>query len=377
MSNLLIFYVCFLNFFNTPILSKIKYIYYILISFLCLIHILFNLKNIKIIKKNNILRKFLMYMMFSCISTIVLCWNGSNLENLTAYIRVWLIIPIIGYIYIYNKLDIISGLIKYSFIINIISVVSLIYNLGDFGRIQSIFSHPNFYSFYLIMIIICTLYLIRVKSIKSTKGYIYIGINIFMMVASGSKTAVILLVIISLYQYIKIMENKSVSFKAISFITIISIFIIIVLSFGDILSDMRIFDINHGLQNNQINSFDWRILKWKRSFNVWNDSLFGILFGYGYRSELIYGMSGYSMHNEYLRIIFNTGIIGIILALNVLIGIINKVRRFENEKKVFYTSVLMLIMIGSLSENLFVASETMVMYLVVIFSIDSFKFKTI
>ncbi|WP_297135928.1 glycosyltransferase [Terrisporobacter sp.] len=207
-------------------------------------------------------------------------------------------------------------------------------------------------------------------------GYPYIAFNIFMMVAAGSKTAFIVLGFILLYQFILFIKEKSKITKVIIVgITLVGILFTII-CFGDRLANLRIFDINYGLAENQINSFTWRILKWKSNMEVWYKNILGVIFGYGYRSEQFYGMEGYSMHNEYLRIIFNTGIIGTILLLNFSISFINKVTRIEDkDKKIFYISVLILIIIGSVSENLFVASETTVMYLAILFSINSNEFK--
>lgn len=376
MSNLIIFYICFLNFFNTPIISELKYIYYILLSILCFIYILINLNNIKIQRGKDIFIKFFRYIVFGSISTMLFLFGRGDMEIFTAYVRIWALLPIIYYIYVFKNLNILSGFYYYSYIINAISILYLIQNVNDFGRIQSIFSHPNFYSFYLITIIIITLYFIQNGSIYKKIGYIYIILNIFMMVAAGSKTAIIILGIILIYQYKKNIKKKKKSIKVISDIIIISFILISVIIFKEELASMRIFNINYGLETNQINSFEWRLLKWKSSFDIWKKNIFSIIFGYGYRSELFYGMSGYSMHNEYLRVVFNSGIIGAFFILSFIIQIIVTTLSIDtNNKKIFYISILILIMIGSSSENLFVASETCVMYLAILFSINSNEFK--
>ena len=145
------------------------------------------------------------------------------------------------------------------------------------------------------------------------------------------------------------------------------------LSFGKELLELRIFNLDYGLQyEGQVNSFEWRIIKWKATFAYWNSSIFGIFMGYGSGSEVLYGLKGFTMHNEYLRILFNYGIVGSLACTIFVLRVIKKIRRISqiNTRK-FYYSILIVILIGCLSENVFVAVETNVLFLSLIFSINT------
>lgn len=376
MEAILSFYICFLNFFNTPIISKIKYIYYIILAGICLIYIINNFSKMKISKKNDIYIKLLIYMSFSIVSTISLCWGGRNKDIISAYMRVWMMLPILLYIWTSVNLNIIRKFISYSILINLINIIYMIKGTNEFGRVQGIFSHPNFYSFYIIFIIICVLYYIDTGRINKKIYYPYIAINIFMLAASGSKTAVLILFIIIIYQLKRKMKYKSMNYNVMMVIFILAITSITIFCFNESIKELRIFNVNYGLVENQINSFDWRVLKWKETFKVWEYNKVGMILGHGYRSELYYGgIKGFSMHNEYLRVLFNAGILGAFIMFNLLVGIVIKIFKIDNyRKRTFYVSILILIAIGSFTENLFVASETCLTYLAVIYSINSKAF---
>lgn len=370
MAKLIELYVCLLNFFcGESIIAKSKYYIYIVISLLCILKIVINIKNINIKIKNDLVIRYIIFIFITLLSNVCFYYEGIN-TIIDPYIRLILLLPILVYIYLDKNIDFIQSLIKYSFIINIIGILEIIKDINNFGRIKACFSHPNFYAFYLVILFISIIYSIEKKSIRRRTGILYICINILLILAAGSKTALISLSIVCLYRYRKYLLNKNLLVKILIILISIAAIFLIYYNFKDDLVGLRTFNINYGLENNQINSFDWRLMNWKLKFIDWKESWFGIFFGYGWGSEVLYGIKGSPMHNEYLRILFNTGIVGMIAIINISFLIHKKINSIllESEKK-FFISIILIIIVGSLSENLFVAVETTNLFLALIFSI--------
>ncbi|MEW9934644.1 O-antigen ligase family protein, partial [Clostridium butyricum] len=318
---------------------------------------------------NDLVIRYIIFIVITLLSNVCFYYEGIN-TIIDPYIRLILLLPILIYIYLDKNIDFIQSLIKYSFIINIIGILEIIKDINNFGRIKACFSHPNFYAFYLVILFISIIYSIEKKSIRRRTGILYICINILLILAAGSKTALISLAIVCLYRYRKYLLNKNLLVKILIILISITVIFLIYYNFKDDLVGLRTFNINYGLENNQINSFDWRLMNWKLKFIDWKESWFGIFFGYGWGSEVLYGIKGSPMHNEYLRILFNTGIVGMIAIINISFLIHKKINSIllESEKR-FFISIILIIIVGSLSENLFVAVETTNLFLALIFSI--------
>ncbi|WP_338631216.1 O-antigen ligase family protein [Clostridium baratii] len=312
-------------------------------------------------------------MLMTIPGAIFMLGNEFSIELFSTYARMWLLVPIITYIYFFIEINkLLKAFVKYSLLINVIGLIQIISNVHEFGRIQNVFSHPNFYAFYLIIVVLAIIYFIKIKFIKFKTGLILILFNLLMIIAAGSKTAIIAFmaaIIYIFYKYI-IKSNKYLRIP-ILIITILGVIFLIVI-FKDKFSELRIFNLDYGLKENQINSFEWRILNWKSKFSVWENSIFGIVFGYGWGSETLYGFKGFAMHNEYLRILFEYGIIGCICIFIFAKRFFYNIMRLKSENlKSFYISFIIIIIVGAMAENIFVAVETLVLYIGIIFSSNS------
>ncbi|MDM0763064.1 hypothetical protein QTI03_09940 [Clostridium perfringens] len=317
----------------------------------------------------------MIFIAITLVGTLSIFSNAEGQALISPYIRFILMIPIILYIYInINTFILIDKLIKYSFIINMISIFQILKNKDDFGRIASVFSHPNFYAFYLIIIILVLNYFLKEKKINFFIGITYMLINIVLLMSAGSKTAFFAVIIIIFLEFIrKILKvNKFLKVPFIFISILIVCFIIFILK--DKFYDLRIFNINYGLEENQINSFAWRVLNWKSKFECFDVNILSLLFGLGWGSEILFGFKGFAMHNEYLRIFFETGILG---SISIIIFIYflykNIVLIKDKELKNFFINLIIVIIVGSLTENIFVAVETTVLYLSLIFSLGCKK----
>ncbi|WP_460294925.1 O-antigen ligase family protein [Clostridium sardiniense] len=299
--------------------------------------------------------------------------NEFTVDLLFTYIRMWLLVPIVTYIYFFIETDkLLKSLVKYSLLINAIGLIQIISNFHEFGRIQNVFSHPNFYAFYLIIIVLAIIYFIKNRTIKFRIGIVLILFNLLMIIAAGSKTAIIAFIAAIMYVFYKylIKANKYLKIP-ILIISILGIILFIVI-FKDKFSELRIFNLDYGLKENQINSFEWRILNWKSKFSIWENSIFGVFFGYGWGSEILYGFKGFAMHNEYLRVLFEYGIMGCICIFIFAKRFFYNIMRLKSENlRSFYIGFIIIIVVGAMAENIFVAVETLVLYIGIIFSSNS------
>jgi O-antigen ligase len=98
-------------------------------------------------------------------------------------------------------------------------------------------------------------------------------------------------------------------------------------------------------------SATWRLIQWQRVLSVAKDNIFfGIGLGSAENSRMI---GGYLPHSDYLRIIFETGIIGFIVVLTAAKSGIKKLFPKEMQVKSPLTlACLTIVAISSLSENL-------------------------
>lgn len=374
MPRIIEFYICFLNLFcSNSFISKSKYIIYGIISLLCLLKIVENRRKIIVNPKTDLGMYFFIFMLISIFP--IFYWDFTDKFNdiISAYIRVWLMVPILLYISYFKNLNIPKAIVNYSYLINLISFFDLLNNIDKFGRIHSIFSHPNFYAFYLIIVIISIIHEITIKQIDIKVGTIYIIFNLFMIISAGSKTSLIAISIALLYTYRNYIKKRNLLFRILFTSVVCIIFMIIFYKVKDNLINYRIFNIDYGVQANQVDSFSWRLLNWKAKFQSWDDNIFGIIFGYGIGSEILYDFKGFAMHNEYLRILFDCGILGLSIITCFGIKVVKQINKIINpEDNIFLKSILIIIIIGSFSENLFVATETCILYLSIIFSVNQY-----
>ncbi|MEK5382448.1 O-antigen ligase family protein [Niallia sp. FSL W8-0635] len=339
-----------------------KYGSLILISYIIVVFYLpFMLK-----KTNDLNKKVIIIVLFISIGiTIptVVFYLLNDKYDIGQFIRVILYIPIFVFV-VWRKYDLSIYLIKFSFLFNFVGVYQYIM-LGDSGRVESLFSHPNFYSIYLIVIIIFILEKLNFdKEYKRHKNFYYLYIFFMMamiLLGTGARTSFITLLIILVFNYFLRSRDK---IRTVLRISIISFLLLIVFKVSEsLLMTTRIFNMSYGNQyTDQINSFEWRILRWYDGLAAFNDFP-GIykIFGHGWQSSRIFSerFVGFSMHNEYIRMLVDFGVIGFIVYVSLIIFLVYisfKNFRIEGYYSLFLISVV--VMIAGLTENIFVSSES-------------------
>lgn len=382
MIRLLYFYFGFLTYLaGISGLNSIRYIFLIILSVWSVVKIIAT-KQI-ILNKNDIkiVRIFIALILISVISTMLFWYDTCNIDIITPYIRLILLLPIMYIVYIRKDIKLIKAIFRYSIIINFISLGLLISDISKFSQFRGMFSHGNFYSFYLVGIIVLSIYYLfkSMELWKKVAIYIYFLINILLLLACGSKTAMSSLVVIICLSFI-IFYKKSIKNKSTKKYLLLGIFIFAGISIGSLLImnkefllNFRSFNVNYQLSGGQMNSFQWRLYNWSKVFQEWITIKKAFIVGLGWGSETYYGI-GYSMHNEYFRMLYNLGFMGLVLYIFILVNLFKIGLGISlSEYKFLLIGICLILIVGSCFENIFVAVETTNFYMLIIPSILKLK----
>jgi len=223
------------------------------------------------------------------------------------------------------------------------------------GRVRGFFGNPNGLGLYLIVasILLVVVRSISTESISIREYFVFIAIILFVAYASGSRTA--LLSILSLLGTIRI-------FKFSVWIGLV-IFLLIVISYEYLFQSALGLAVGLGLSDDlrldKIEDGSGRLIAWQFAWEEVKKSLF-IGKGFGYDVKLMrdnsfvlsrLGHEG-GVHNTYLIIWLNTGVVGLILFLRGIVLLI-----IEGSKKSYVAiPVLLAVAISIIFEPWLAAS---------------------
>ncbi|CAK6476271.1 hypothetical protein BFRIG_03674 [Peribacillus frigoritolerans] len=204
-------------------------------------------------------------------------------------------------------------------------------------------NNPNYLGFYLTIAFCITMYLTKKISIKSVILLILLGLGI---ISTGSFSAilgmVLCMILISFYYFI----NKSL-YKYFTYIFFISFFVIAVYYIILGSSDIALTNPLVGKILEQKDNI--RLYVWGYAIELWKNN---IVFGIGY-NNFFYVVNNYSYvtHNDALRLIVETGIIGTFVMICYVIGLIIKIVRCRKNELILFVSILSSIFIFSMFHN--------------------------
>lgn len=118
-------------------------------------------------------------------------------------------------------------------------------------------------------------------------------------------------------------------------------------------------------------SYTWRLIQWQKT---WRESKSDLLFGKGFgASENTIPLGGYLPHNDYLRIIYETGIFGLLLFLSAIRSV-SKALKFQKLGHHFRLSIscITILLIASIAENVL---GQLTVYLIFPFFVNNLKFE--
>jgi len=337
----------------------IRNLYLVGLAYLCLILLVFHLDKItRFSKKCVIMLIVLSYSGF--IPTLIYSLNNPNYE-ISQYMRVLLHVPIVLYVII-HCLDLRKYLINFSFLFNGIALYQLLL-LNQVGRVGSLFSHPNFYSIYLTVIVVFILEQIVINREKKNIFHIlYIVLILFIILfGTGARASFAIIIGLLIFTLLLLTKNKVKSIVILCCLGMLGLGIFYL--FRETLMTTRIFDMHYGHRfENQVNSFEWRELRWRAALDGFFDSnILAQIFGTGWQSSPFVSRRfyGFSMHNEYLRILIDFGIAGLVSYIIVLFNLLKLGFQRKREEGYFaLTLLLVLIIVASYTENIFVSSES-------------------
>ena len=206
-------------------------------------------------------------------------------------------------------------------------------------------------------VFVISAYLPFVFALKDRRVLKTILIFMFLILAALSfKRSIILAVLISLFFYIWLMLDKRVVSQYAFYIylfVILSIGAVVYMALEDIVM-MNVFDRFHSLATDGGSERDFL---YRELFTTYVDSnFFHLCFGYGYKSTINYVAK--MGHNDFINIMFDFGLMGIILYLSFifkLIGLtIKKYRKRANYRHEYalYISILMFLFVLSSFNNM-------------------------
>jgi O-antigen ligase len=194
---------------------------------------------------------------------------------------------------------------------SIVAIYQLLTNTGttinediavnNLTRVQGTLSHPNFLAYFLMInIIICGMVCILNKdfiNIKRGTLLIILVIDIIALLFTFTRGAIIGILIAS---FLLLMYKKP---KVVWLSPLFVIGVINIPGVGARFTEIFNFDILLSKS-----SFYWRLLEWQELMGIFVTK--NLIFGNGYKSARYF--TEYAAHNEYLSILFETGIFGLI-----------------------------------------------------------------
>lgn len=209
-------------------------------------------------------------------------------------------------------------------------------------RIASFMGNPNGFALILVWTMLSTIYLYKMKEIKSINTIIYLFVQFIAMILTQSRTSFLtLLLAIALYYFI-ISENK---------LRYIGAFLLAIPMTLLVVSSERL-GLNIGIvkrfQNLNLSGREdiWRVLLDSISENY----LIGIGFSTSYESLLSKKTEVPHTHNVYLKVLTETGIVGFISLLviwitGIIFAIKNYLKNKSNELKYIYAYILTILLV--------------------------------
>jgi O-antigen ligase len=191
-------------------------------------------------------------------------------------------------------------------------------DLFEDSRAQSTFSHPNMLAFYLVAVVGVILFLTSSERIRMT-GRLRLCLNLYLIP---------LLIVLILTQtrsawigclMLFIMHGLIHRRRLLFFMLIVAPLLLAIPAVNERIIDLTSNNEYIGGPAVVLNSFAWRKLLWENAFSyIWQAPIFG----HGLHSFFFYSREFFSpapngtyAHNDYLQILFETGLVGIIAFL--------------------------------------------------------------
>ena len=221
----------------------------------------------------------------------------------------------------------------FKFLVRIIigsSVIPVIYGLisvalkGAGGistfRVQSTFTHPNIFAFYLTLVISLALYVLksatfRLSTLQRISFTGYLGLLFLMLLLTQTRSAWLACFLLF------VLYGAMFQRRYLVYILVLCCLAMLVPSVQQRILDL---DAGNSMANYaKLNSFAWRVLLWDSALKWMSVSRYLTGYGveaFGFYAPLFFPMAGnveWSAHNVYVQLFFDVGLVGVLVYLAV------------------------------------------------------------
>lgn len=258
------------------------------------------------------------YLVFWGLFAISLPWAPDFRQGIRFVTR--LLAPFVTYLIISDMLDrvMVRGVIRALYLSSVIPIAyglwELITGTGNtitagFIRVQSCFHHPAHFSMYLLFMF-CLAYatFLDKRTVNRVAWLGYIGVILLLLLSTYTRISWIATAVC--FVYLSWVYGRTRYLIAVA----LGGALIVPLYAGSMVDRMLEIDFVFGSHNllDRSNSIGWRLFFWTNLIEEWKLSPW---FGYGTGSSIVFGreLMGVwtSPHNGYLRVLYETGIVGL------------------------------------------------------------------
>ncbi len=246
-----------------------------------------------------------------------------------------------------------------SLIPTLYSIIDVALHMRDSGfRLKSTFAHANILAFYLMLMLVLCLYMLKSRLYRLTpRGRIliccYMPFLLGQMLLTQTRSAwFAFFAVIVLYTFL--FERKYLLYL---------LLLPLVVVFVPAMSD-RLMDLSQGnevARSARLNSFAWRIVLWTAALN-WMEPL-RLIYGYGLEGFSHFApiffeldrITNYDAHNVYIQFLFEIGVVGLLCYLWLFAQVTWTIRSFVRIDPVsgfLLLTVVVQYLIVSFSDNM-------------------------
>lgn len=191
------------------------------------------------------------------------------------------------------------------------------YYAGDeFARVVSTIGNPIMLGYYLIIVSLISLFLLRNKMIHKII-VIYVILSSLILILFTLSRASYLIVCAIMIAYFFLTLNKNNFLIRSLFIFIMGVIAVYYIDFNNLLVIDNVMSRFEQLDSSEVGR-DGRLVTWARSFDEFQTNIYVLFFGFGL-GKLGWDDGTFVMENGYLAIIYEFGLIGFLLYCSVLL----------------------------------------------------------
>jgi hypothetical protein len=312
--------------YNTGFLIKAEILHIFSLTLLFLLFLNF-LNNVVGYKKHELLVIHLLFFLIYMISISLINGNAITTDIISYFIS---ILSFMLFIYCYDNKN--SKFLY--FIIISIFIIQLLYSIYQSGygiiteregrnTLGSIFGHANSFALILTAYFIAKFNKEGFKNNRNFDVIIFI-LLFFLILILGSRSMIIGL--ISSFIFWKLVGFKVNRFTVVGYMILLSLLTYFIVDYG-----IRLLDTSWGEQTfTSGNSLKWRIIHWYYYLQDM-DTISATLFGNGVGAHedvtlIIYGRF-FEVHNDFIKIIYDMGVLGLVFYLVIDLFIINYIKK--------------------------------------------------